>query len=245
MDITYVTAFILQTKDKDNSEKKEEYIKRFQYLLKLKINILLFLDRSVIIENLPDNISVINTDLSESIIYKEYSDIEIKLPEIRNEPKDTIDYMFIQNSKLEFIYKATQLNPFSSTHFAWIDFGISHVISEPEKTLSLLENLRPNNTQLLFAAIHTPPANIPLNKICWRFAGGFFLVNADTAKDLFELYCKVIKEIKPQLSWEVNIWAYIENKYAYPFNVYYANHNDTIITNILKANTVEWTPPNI
>jgi len=45
---------------------------------------------------------------------------------------DSPTYVILNNNKFDFIEKAIELNPFQSSHFMWMDFGINHVAKNPE-----------------------------------------------------------------------------------------------------------------
>jgi hypothetical protein len=172
----------------------------------------------------------------------------VSLPNARNQEKDTKKYILLQNAKAEFVYDATIHNPWSSTHFAWIDFNVAHVFKNNKSTQEFLSTL---SKRTLASSFLTIPgcwpkiANIDtiLNNIHWRFCGGFFLGDKESIVKLYNLY----QEYWPQfiekhrkLVWEVNFWAYLEyiqskeyiqSEFTVPdwtpawFN---SDHNDTI-----------------
>lgn len=49
------------------------------------------------------------------------------IPLFEKEPSDkhTVDYSILTNSKMEMMYKSSMINPFNTSHFTWIDFGIA------------------------------------------------------------------------------------------------------------------------
>jgi hypothetical protein len=70
--------------------------------------------------------------IDELWITKECRKVQYSLPSARNEGKDIDGYLMVINSKTEFMCDAIEKNPWKSTHFAWIDFNISHVFFQKE-----------------------------------------------------------------------------------------------------------------
>jgi 3-deoxy-D-manno-octulosonate 8-phosphate phosphatase (KDO 8-P phosphatase) len=42
-------------------------------------------------------------------------------------------YIILNNNKFDFIQSAIEVNPYNSSHFIWMDFGINHVALNTEK----------------------------------------------------------------------------------------------------------------
>jgi hypothetical protein len=49
--------------------------------------------------------------------------------------KDTAGYMLVILSKFDLMLEAMKLNPYQSSHFGWVDFGIRHVPEDMGQTL--------------------------------------------------------------------------------------------------------------
>lgn len=228
MSYTIVTSFVLQKKDVDNKEKINDYINRFEYIKQLNIPTILFLDNCVSVEP-TDNLKIIRTCIEETWAYNFFKNILPILPQERNHGKDTLEYMIIQNSKAEWVYIASHLNPFGTDYFVWVDFGISHVISN-KNNFKLLKNLKLSHDIFLSAILKTTHSDFT-KKVCWRFAGGVFSINKEHT-ELFYKTCKnAIITLSPNITWEVNIWAYIEKNRFLKINFYYANHDDSLLLN--------------
>ena len=229
MSYTIVTSFILQKKDIGNTEKIKEYMNRFEYIQSLHIPTIVFLDKTLTLPT-TEFIHVIPYSLEDTWIYKLYADTRPILTSLRNISKDTDEYMFIQNSKAKWVYTASILNPFDTDYFIWVDFGISHVISN-KTNFNVLKTLKlSNTTDILLSAINHHTHDNLLNQICWRFAGGLFILRKTHAKLFYETCQTIIKQIYPHLTWEVNIWCFVEK--LIKVSVYYADHNDTLLLNI-------------
>jgi hypothetical protein len=77
-------------------------------------------------------------NLEETHTYKYCEKYKENLPEIRCQIKDTFEYMVINNCKIEFVSDAIDKNPYNSTHFSWIDFNISYIFKDLNKSLNYL-----------------------------------------------------------------------------------------------------------
>ena len=145
---------------------------------------------------------------------------QITLPNYRNEPKDTINYMLTINSKVEFINDAIQQNPWSSTHFAWIDFSIAYVLKDIERSKEFLRILAKRTLAPKFFTIPGcwskymgENMETILNNICWRFCGGFLLGDKESVAKFSSLCMKYFPRFIQKyrkLVWEVNFWAWLE-----------------------------------
>jgi hypothetical protein len=187
---------------------------------------------------------------SPEILYRQYS-----LPAVRNEHKDTIDYMKVNYSKVEFVADTIRRNPWSTTYFAWIDFSISYIFPEKSKK-NTLDFLRRIGT---FRLSQEQQTTIPIIRgiaipgcwgkfdgqhighitecVYWRFCGGFFLGDSESLLEFDAAYREhfpVFLETYGKLSWEVNFWAYLETLPDLKFRMewFKADHNDTILTHL-------------
>ena len=80
-----------------------------------------------------ENVRLISAmDLTETWTYQTYKKVndetEVELPNTRTVEKDTAEYLILMNAKTEYVTKAIEVNPFQSTHFAWIDFRIFYIL---------------------------------------------------------------------------------------------------------------------
>ena len=135
----------------------------------------------------------------------------------------------IQSTKMEWVKRATEINPWGTKWFAWIDFGIAHVFKTPEATLTRLRNIRPPSTRGFHTAGIWPHQTSKLwHQTCWRFAGGFFIGDIDTVREVEQQFRDTVLQEQPKFAWEINMWARMElngvNMGWFP-----SEHNDTII----------------
>ena len=128
--------------------------------------------------------------LEETWISQLCNSYTLSLPKIRNESKDTFEYLLLMNAKIEFIYDTIEKNPWQSTHFAWIDFNISHVFTDIQASTNYLKITYGTSITALSGIPLLPFLAIPgcwnpiqlnsdmssiLDKVHWRFCGGFLI----------------------------------------------------------------------
>lgn len=222
--ITVVTAFLCGDAPKHTYE---VYLSQFQRLADTGVPIVLFLDDRTGWSSFPENVKVYHTRLADTWVGQTIPD-DVHLPALRN-PSDTREYMMIQNTKPEFVFRASQINPWKTEWFAWIDFGIGHVFKDPDTTFERIRTMVPPNVPCLrTAGIWSPSIRGGLDAIWWRFAGGFFLAHASKLPELHDTVKRVIQTNLPKFAWEVNIWGLVERE-GVDFGWFLSDHNDTII----------------
>jgi hypothetical protein len=183
-------------------------------------------------------------DLKETRTWKSIDainvDATLKLPSVRNELKDTAEYIALMNAKSELIHKAIDLNLWNSDHYAWIDFNIYHIFkTNPEYADKFLQTLVKRDLQSQnFIAI---PGCWPfkhmhidqlVHSICWRFCGGFFIGTKESLLEMDRLYeCEFAGFLRATgvLTWEVNFWAFLEYEKGWTPVWYAADHNESML----------------
>lgn len=203
----------------------EDYKKEFDKLVQTGIKLVLFLDRDIHWV-FPSNVHVYPTSLQETWMYSNIQEPVI-LPSPRGE-HDTLEYLQIQNSKVEWLHKAALSNPWNTEWFAWIDFGITHVFQNPTETLERLRQLQPPETPSIRIAGIWRHRGSYEGGVCWRFAGGFLIAHQKYITPFMECCQQIITRKRPYISWEVNVWAEMESAGIH-LGWFPADHNDTII----------------
>jgi hypothetical protein len=153
--------------------------------------------------------------------------------------KDTVEFMFTICNKTEWVKEAILLNYFKTDNFIWVDFGIRHIFSGTDD--AFIEKINALSYKMYsgvrIGAIWNLNSMFNINvykDIAWYFAGGFFGGNANSLVKFSELMkdkCIDIMTNKNTIMWEVNIWYLIYTENQDIFDVYYCNHDNSIITN--------------
>jgi hypothetical protein len=247
---TFVTALLDIDRGTGDAEWRYEF---FQELVHTGLPLCVFISPSFlkrvgsIIENQPHVHLFPTIELSElwmHSIWRSFLDIDpqrLCIPQVRNETKDTAEYMLANHAKIEFIKRAVEENPWNTRYFAWIDFSLPYIFKDSAATLKHLDRFAygpPNFPRRILAipGCWEKAEYDRVQRICWRFCGGFFLGDRESLMDFYECYRRFfwtfLKEERT-LVWEVNFWAYLETKSSetgLTFQWYRADHDDTIIT---------------
>jgi len=247
--VTLVSAFIANANQRQD-RCISDYIAYGKKLLAVPIKKIIFFDKSAI-EMLSDdcfndNTMIIPINKEDNYLYQYKDQITAFQLNSTCPEKDTIDYMITICNKTEHIRNAILLNPFRSSQFVWVDFGINHVFKDKtdEEFNSTILGLREKAfDNVRIANIWNPGLyEIILNNfrsdiykdVLWFFAGGVFGGNNNALikfADLMKEQCVKVIEEKQTLMWEVNLWfkVYLENKEL--FSLYNSDHNPSILEN--------------
>ena len=235
MPVTFVTAFIDLGEDRSKDKSVDTCFTLFKQLAKTGITLHLFLSPSYSetytrIVGAPENVKVTFLELSDLETYRELVGLEYKLPVIRTPHHDTKNFMILMNSKIEFVHRAAAMG--ESSHYAWIDFSIFHVFRDPVGSAAYLRMLGASSLQdtcLAFPGCWQKGANF--SAVNWRFCGGFFLGDKASLETMYEMYRTHFKRIVQLsgLTWEVNMWAYLEYTVGWSPTWFLADHNDSIV----------------
>ena len=249
--VTFVTCwFHLYKKVAFDDRTVEWRFKHFEVILKTGIQICIYVDN----ESYPKicelaqqyaNLRVMaSQDLEDTDFYKIYEtvrgeNIDLVLPQERHNVKDSLEFMILMNSKLQFMNDAIAKNPWNSTHFGWIDFSIAYILSDP---LRFTEHLKMLSVQTYRERILVIPGCVSefdgkdYNALCempyWRFCGGFFISDKQSMTefhDLFYTHCPEFLRKHKRVVWEVNYWAWLEYEKGLKVTWYSADHNDSIV----------------
>lgn len=244
--VTFVAAFLDLNEDRSKDKSVEKCFGLFQRLIESQINICVYVSKSYY-STLKDickdrqNVCLMESiELSDLWTYQTTKSVaDITLPDEKLSHHDTYNFLVLMNSKIEFVTKAMEINPFRTTHFAWIDFSVCHVIQNNNtlKRLYTFSRSALKESMLVFpvcwSRIYAERQIDNLySKVFWRFCGGFFIGDKESLLGFNNAYRQNYKkflEESKRLVWEVNFWFWLEkNGYIIP-ETYVANHNDSIL----------------
>ena len=213
----FVTAFL---RPKTSYRSVERYLAEFHTLAATGIPLLLFLDTTLLDVVFPPNVRVIPTSLDSSWV-----PADVCLPAGRAPSKDTLEYFCIQLSKLAYL---TQARDYTDDPFlAWIDFGVFHMIRDPDGCGDVLRQIAVSEGPLdkILAPGCWSEGVYDWNSVCWRFCGTFVFGHRDLFPAALDRQTQLVQSQLPRLTWEVNYWAQMEEH----FQVYKANHDDSLV----------------
>ena len=229
---TIVTAFMTQINNID-FRSAEQYMEYGNKILMLPIPKILFLE-SHIYETYYSNIS--NTfpmttfllfERNENYLFPFLKDWTPSILHTNNPNKDTPEYMMVQCHKTEWIKMAIQKNPYHTTDFTWVDFGIYHMIQNEESFKHHLTHLSHKSYPLIRIASCINPnesCSIDLfSRVVWFFCGSIIGGNSEILMkfaDIMKEKCLLLLQERKHLTWEVNIWYMLfhEHKDLFDFS---------------------------
>ncbi len=182
------------------------------------------------------NVECIIATTAETWTHRTFQESTCRLPTGRSPEKDSLGYITLQHSKIEWVANALYHRP-TATHAAWIDFRLPHVFKSPADSLAQLKALPGSewlNGPLYIPGCHAPKPFVveQLEHPHWRFCGGFFL---GSRHSLMDFWTKTLTYLPTWLnsysvaSWEVNFWAWLESAHGWTPTWYSADHNDSIV----------------
>ena len=267
MRIIYVSAFVARVNNR-HDRSLDKYIELGKHWMALPYPKIVFMERDVVeeylhIEGGQDGGVWYNEDTwieyfyPSTMYFHDYATtvnqpLDIVTP---NPQKDTLEYMFVQCYKTEWMRLAIELvdrvfPATETTQYMWNDFGIFHMFQHsPDAFATSYRELEMRNQARYAAAIsngcrfetvyfagcwdkHFPLPSSIYNVICWVFAGSVFsgfetplLRLADLMRDK----CIEIMTTRNTLMWEVNVWFLLYQEHPDLFDFYRCDHNESMI----------------
>lgn len=242
---TFVSALLTNINGYRSIEKYVEYGKK---LIVLPINKVIFIERSVHDEHFSEftganlHTTFVFIEKSDLYLYQYADQITNFCPNTDNPEKDTLEYMFVQCNKTEWIRDAIELNPYESNHFVWIDFGIWHMIRDDQVFADSCMKIAHHKDNGVRIACGNPQFEHldELHKtISWFFLGSIFGGDRESLlkfADLVKNKCIHIIQEHGTIMWEINVWQMVHANNPELFLCYEANHDASILRNWCKEN---------
>lgn len=251
---TIVTMFY-DIREKEKHKYKSQFnhnIDRYfefatNFILKLPYNLIIFTDNEKCINiikkeriNLKEKTYIYNRSFEETYFYK-YID---KLNELQNKftifngelDHETPHYIILNNNKFDFIDKAIDLNPFNSSHFIWMDFGINHVARNTEIINEWIFNIPDKIKQLCinpYTENEEPKKYFEI--IHHNTAGGLFSGSKENLLKYSELFKQKTEEIYNDNWYQIDeaIMIIVQRENPHLFDLFYGDY-EGIISNYLS-----------
>ena len=246
MTTTFVSCIVKLYETEPFEYKNMEWrIEYFKKIAQKGFKIVLYVDKSSFlffndfVSEFP-NVCFLFLDFKDTQIYKECKRENLELPNHRNEKKDTVEYLALMNSKIEYINDAISKNVWNTEYFAWFDFSMAYLFNDLEPTLTKMKKLHNIQSGKSFCLIpgcwnQLNNTHFILNSIHWRFCGTFFIGDKKSLLDFYNAYIIHFPEFLKthnKLVWEVNFWAWLEKEKLFTPTWYISNHNDSIISEL-------------
>jgi hypothetical protein len=236
---TIVTAFI---NDVNKHRSIENYVNFGKKLLKIPTAKIVFIDKETY-----ENYFKQNKHLFPSTHFILFEITDIYLTTYKNlitnfniqstnPEKDTIEYMFVQCNKTEWIRKAIELDIFKTDQFIWIDFGIYHFIKD-ENVLEkgVLNMVKKSYSKLRISTCKSRDYVCPYDvykMITWNFAGSVFGGDKKSLISFADIVkTKIIEtiETKKTIMWELCFWYLVKDVIPDLYDCYICGHDNRIL----------------
>jgi len=144
---------------------------------------------------------------------------------------ETPHYIVLNNNKFHFMEKAIEKNPFGSSHFIWIDFGINHVAKSPEKIHEWIGNVPDKVKQLCI----NPYVEKDDRKLFFQFiyhhtAGGLFSGSVSYMKEYIRLFKNKVEQVYCQGWYQIDeaIMTMVQRDNPHLFEYFYGDYEGII-----------------
>uniref|UniRef100_A0A6C0AZ36 Glycosyltransferase n=1 Tax=viral metagenome TaxID=1070528 RepID=A0A6C0AZ36_9ZZZZ len=237
---TIVTAFLFtNNQNKGLHRNIDSYMEHGKKLLLSDKNMVIFMEEDIYNQYYKDiqfdeNKRFYFIKRENLYLYDYYEQLENFNIITDNPGKDTIDFIFVQCHKTEWVKEAIEKNPFNSEQFVWVDFCIYHVIRNDEIFYSCINEITEKKHENCIR-IATGIANAGIDiyrQIKWSFLGGIFGGDKDTllffAEKMKEKCISIITTHKT-IMWEINIWYLLHEDNPTLFSGYIAGHNASMM----------------
>lgn len=256
--ITFVTC-LLHLTPYDNYTGRtsiEDYFEHGKNILKQDIQLVIFIERKFE-DKLKDLIGSCRPKVEDSDKFPDIHIIPTSLPEMPLWPsrdkfqagmkpsganqKMTPEYYLLTWSKFDMMKQCMAENPFKSSHFVWIDYGLGHVnVADNFKRLSEFEDLLQNNPDKFskFRICKYWTSWYPLCvdfintvSIVWsQTPGGLWMTTPNNFSKMYKMFLDhgnmALRYGKVCL--EEDILTFLRNRYPDDFDLFYGTY-DTLI----------------
>ena len=258
--ITFVTAWLNLFNGKYYNHRTDDwYLSQFKDILNTGVNICIYVSKEYYekiheLEEKYENLKIMKTlDLEDTLFYKISKKYQLSMPAICYSTKDTYEFISLMNSKIEFVKDAIDQNPWGSTHFSWIDFGIGHLLKiDRQKTLDFLGTFRNFEYKTPFFAFPGCADKFDLDYMYylkeqpfWRFCGSFFIGDKQSILNFYRIFFENLDnffETHRTIVWEINYWAWLESTGKWTMNWYQGYHDHTIFNIPQEHYTIQREP---
>lgn len=256
---TIVTSFYNIRKTEDN-ETNTRTIRTYldlaaDFILKLPYPLIIFVDNcdTDIINFINENRKQLKKltflrkiNIEETHYYKHID----RLTQLQNEypiynldkNKDTPLYITLTNNKFYFLKSAIKMNPFDSSHFIWMDFGINHCAKNCEKIHEWILKV-PDKIKQLCINPFVDHCNYKhfFQNIHHHLASGVFSGSSENMLKYCDLFENKTQEIYNE-GWyqlEEAVMTILERDYPELFDLYYGDYNSIISNYFEPINNID------
>ena len=236
----------------EHNRKVNNYIELAKnFLLKLPYPIVVFIDNDekeiydALYKIRADNFLlhltyIYKLDFKETYFYKDLSKIEELQQKfcIRNGDlnHETPLYVILNNNKFCFMERTIELNPFNSSHFIWMDFGINHVARDTDFIHEWINKVPDKIKQLCINPyIENIEPKTYFQNIYHNCAGGLFSGSKENMLTYIELFKQKTEQIYSEDWYQIDeaVMTMVQRENYELFDFFYGDY-EGIISNYLK-----------
>jgi hypothetical protein len=248
---TIVTMFYdIREKETNNVSSIKKFNTYFelakQFILKLPYNLIVFTDDDNCIELvsnerklLQNKTYICKKKLEDTYYFKHFNkllELQQKYSIINgNMEKDTPMYIILTNNKFDFMETSIRLNPFNSSHFIWMDFGVNHVALNTEKIHDWIHKIPDKIKQLCINPYIENVEDIYMFQYIYHHtAGGLFSGSKDNLLRYSELFQKKTQQIYDENWYQLDeaVMTIVQKENPDLFDFFYGDYQG-IISNYL------------
>jgi hypothetical protein len=230
---TVITSMLIPQSNGQMTMPVTDYLAHFEHLVATGLPIVLYLAPSLVGSVHAPNVTVVPTAIEDLPLWRAMQGLDLRLPAQINTFKDTADYLALVNSKTELVRRTIAMTDVDAMH-AFVDFGIFHVIRDTARAQHRLRALGDTYAKLVtLAGINRDVADYVeiadyVDRVNWRFCGGFFYGPTAAMAEFAVRHQRRARALLPTLTWEVNVWAWMERQGELACQWYQAGHDDSI-----------------
>lgn len=250
MSLTLVSCFYKM----NSPHSLEEYLQNGTYLIKTNIPLVFFSNDVDILEwvkkereDRPTRIELL--PFEDTLFYKDRESLQKNMSLFTisniNKEKDHLDYILLQNNKMDFVSRVCRSNPFQSETIFWIDFGIQHTASASPAVWGSLEtsivgSVQPNKiTQLKIAPVRKQPEQSWkdfFSTVYHHMAGGLFGGHVPILLEYAELFQSTWRRVLDEGWFQLDeaVMTMVAEEYPDKFSFFYGDY-DGILCNLPLA----------
>jgi len=262
MTTTIVTMFFnirpQETNDRGTYKPTDSYFELAnEFILRLPYPLIIFMDESnkkleELVVNarqshgLMNKTRIVKLAIQDTYFYQDIERINTLMKSFvivnSNKDKDTAVYVVTTNNKMDFMEKAIDLNPFQSSHFLWMDFGINHVAKDTELIHTWFPHIPDKIKQLCINPYleNTSPKEY-FQCIYHNCAAGLFSGSVENLLKYSQLFKQKTAEIFQQGWYQLDeaVMSMIQRENPNLFDLFYGDY-EGIISNYMTPKHSWW-----
>ena len=265
MDITITTClYDIRAKEANNEEEirsVSQYFELGKHMLAVRLPMVVYTDNQEVVDEvkserarhgLEDITTIVWLPFEETLFYEDMEALQERMNEYElcnwNRKKDTPLYVTLNNNKFDFLTRTMDTNPYQSSFFLWMDYGIQHCAkASPEEWEKVWTEwpgfIKQETEKIHHLRIHTATKapEIPwkdyFKVIYHHIAGSLFGGHQTPLREYVELYKQQWKKIIYEEKWwqlDEAVMTIVVETHPEKFRLWYGDY-DGLITNFIHS----------